>query len=209
MKRTIERVLAWIGIVLQLIGVALIAILMPLLNNSETKDAMIQQLMEDDSSLTQQDGTAMIGMLNGLLTVGLVLAIILLIIAIIGAFLIGKKAKVAGILLIIAGVISFVGNWINAVLWLIAGIMLLVRKPKEPIYAKDEDDDVNPYIKDGSQVNEHNNSFVLSEEQKKNEQETIKDEYSASNENKSDQDLKDFEDVDETSRKVKDDPYKY
>ena len=102
--------------------------------------------------------------------------------AIIGAVLIGKKAKAAGILLIIVGVISLIGNWITAILWLVAGIMLLVRKPQKPIYSRDEEDDANPFIKDGSQVNEHNNSYVLSENQKENEQEKIKENYSDTDE---------------------------
>ncbi|NWK83366.1 DUF4064 domain-containing protein [Staphylococcus sp. GSSP0090] len=209
MKRTIERVLTWIGIALQILGVVVIAVLLPMLGNGEVKDAFISQMMQDDSSFTYEDGNAIFSTFSGLLTTGLVLGIILLIIALIAVFLISKKPKVAGILLIIAGVISFLGNWINAILWLVAGIMLLVRKPKEPIYGKEEDDDVNPFIKDGSQVNEQNNSFVLSEEQKRNEQEAIKDEYSNSNDNHSDKDLKDFEDLDEKSKKVDNDPYKY
>lgn len=47
-------------------------------------------------------------------------------------------------------------------------------KATKAIYSRDEEDDANPYIKDGSQVNEHNNSFVLSEDQKENEQQKSK-----------------------------------
>lgn len=208
MKRTIERVLTWIGIVLQILGVVLMAVLIPMMGNGEVKEAFISQMMQEDSSFTYEDGNTIFSTFSGLLTTGLVLGIILLIIALIAVFLISKKAKVAGVLLIIAGVISFLGNWINAVLWLVAGIMLLVRKSKEPIYDKEEDDNVNPYIKDGSQVNERNNSFILSEEQKENEQETIKDAYSQSkDDNKTD--LDNLDDLDERSKKVKEDPYKY
>ncbi|WP_436855979.1 DUF4064 domain-containing protein [Staphylococcus caeli] len=207
MKRTIERVLTWIGIVLQLLGVVFIAIAMPLMGNSEIKDSFIQGMMEEESTFSYQDGTDMFNVLSGLMVVALIIGIILLIVAVIAAFLIGKKSKVAGILLIVVGVISLVGSWINAILWLVAGIMLLVRKPKAPIYGKEEEGNYNPYIKDGSQVNEHNNSFVLSEDQKKREQETIKDEYSTSQDKK--QDLKDFDDLDERSKKVQEDPYKY
>lgn len=208
MKRTIERVLTWIGIVLQILGVVLMAVLIPMMGNGEVKEAFISQMMQEDSSFTYEDGNTIFSTFSGLLTTGLVLGIILLIIALIAVFLISKKPKVAGVLLIIAGVISFLGNWINAVLWLVAGNMLLVRKPKEPIYDKEEDDNVNPYIKDGSQVNERNNSFILSEEQKENEQETIKDAYSQSkDDNKTD--LDNLDDLDERSKKVKEDPYKY
>lgn len=180
MKRTVERVLAWIGIGLQLLGVIVLAIFLPLFGNGSMKDAMIQSMMESDSTITYENGEAVINMLSGLVTAGLVLSIILLIIAIIGVVLIGKKAKAAGILLIIVGVISFAGNWINAILWLVSGIMLLVRKPRDPIYTRNAEDDANPYIKDGSQVNEHNNSYVLSEDQKENEQQEIKDKYTDS-----------------------------
>ena len=179
---TIERVLTWIGIALQLIAVILLAILIPMLGNNEIKDTFINQMMQEESSLTYGDANAFFSSLSGIVTTGLVIGIIILIIALIAAFLIGKKAKIAGVLLIIAGVISLLGNWINAVLWIVAGIMLLVRKPKAPVYSKDNDEDINPYIKDGSQVNEHNNSFVLSEEQKENEKQTIKDEYTQSDE---------------------------
>ncbi|MEB6044285.1 DUF4064 domain-containing protein [Staphylococcus pseudoxylosus] len=182
MKRTTERVLTWIGIALQLIAVIILAVLIPMFGNSELKDTFINQMMQEEASVTYEEANAFFSTLSGLVTTGLVIGIVILIIALIAAFLIGKKAKVAGILLIIAGVISLLGNWINAVLWIIAGIMLLVRKPKAPVYSKDNDEDVNPYIKDGSQVNEHNNSFVLSEEQKENEKEAIKDEYTKSDE---------------------------
>ncbi len=104
-------------------------------------------MMQEESSLTY--GNAFFSSLSGIVTTGLVIGIIILIIALIAAFLIGK-AKIAGVLLIIAGVISLLGNWINAVLWIVAGIMLLVRKPKAPVYSKDNDEDINPYIKDGS-----------------------------------------------------------
>ena len=57
-------------------------------------------------------------------------------------------------------------------------------------------------------MNERNNSFILSEEQKENEQETIKDAYSQSkDDNKTD--LDNLDDLDERSKKVKEDPYKY
>ncbi|AVL77163.1 hypothetical protein CEQ12_05065 [Staphylococcus cohnii] len=182
MKRTAERILAWIGIGLQLLGVIVLAIFLPLIGNGDNKNAMIQAMMEDDSSITYENGEAVINMLSALVTAGLVLSIVLLIVAIIGAVLIGKKAKAAGILLIIVGVISLIGNWITAILWLVAGIMLLVRKPQKLIYSRDEEDDANPFIKDGSQVNEHNNSYVLSENQKENEQEKIKENYSDTDE---------------------------
>ncbi|MBU0438662.1 DUF4064 domain-containing protein [Staphylococcus succinus] len=129
-KRTIERVLSWIGIALQLIGVVAMALFLPLMGNSDFKDTVVQSMQEQDSSFTKQDSTEILDILSSLITFGLVFSIIVLIIAIIAATLIGKKAKLAGVLLIIAGVVSILGNWINAILWIVAGIMLLVRKPK-------------------------------------------------------------------------------
>ncbi|HLR18943.1 MAG TPA: DUF4064 domain-containing protein [Staphylococcus sp.] len=181
MKRTTERVLTWIGIVLQLIGVVLIAIFIPMISNNEVKESVIQQMMADDPSFSYQDGANIFGMLGSLLTVGLILSIIILIIAIIGAILIGKKAKAAGILLIIVGVVSFLGNWINAILWIVAGIMLLVRKPKAPVYDENE-------IQSNQRHDEVNHSYE--------------------NTNR-DNDLKDFEDLDGETKKNQNDPYKY
>lgn len=93
MKRTAERILAWIGIGIQLLGVIVLAIFLPLVGNGDNKNAMIQAMMEDDSSITYENGEAVINMLSGLVTAGLILSIVLLIVAIIGAVLIGKKQK--------------------------------------------------------------------------------------------------------------------
>ncbi|MEB7462907.1 DUF4064 domain-containing protein [Staphylococcus succinus] len=143
-KRTIERVLSWIGIILQLIGVVAMALFLPLMGNNDFKDTVVQSMQEQDSSFTKQDSTEILDILSSLITFGLVFSIIVLIIAIIAATLIGKKAKLAGVLLIIAGVVSILGNWINAILWIVAGIMLLVRKPKNDnddnkVHTQDDD----------------------------------------------------------------------
>ncbi|MCZ4236685.1 DUF4064 domain-containing protein [Staphylococcus equorum] len=182
-KRTTERVLTWIGIALQLIGVVLIAVFIPMIGNNEVKETVIQQMMADDPSFSYEDGTNIFGMLSSLLTAGLVLSIVILIIAIIGAILINKKAKAAGILLILVGVISFLGNWINAILWIVAGVMLLVRKLKQPIHGE------------GEMYND-------------NKQDAVNESYERSNSNQ-DQDLKDFDDLDGKTKQDHNDPYKY
>lgn len=41
---------------------------------------------------------------------------------------INKNNKLAGILLIVSGILALIPNIISSILWLIAGIMLLVRK---------------------------------------------------------------------------------
>lgn len=65
-----------------------------------------------------------------MMTTGIVISIIITILALIAVFLIKKHRIAAGVLLIIAGIIAFFSNWICTILFLIAGIMLLVRKPK-------------------------------------------------------------------------------
>ena len=56
---------------------------------------------------------------------------------IIGSIKIGKSNKLAGILLLVFGIISLILNWISAILWIIAGIMLLVRKPEPKTFGND------------------------------------------------------------------------
>ncbi|MCG7338961.1 DUF4064 domain-containing protein [Staphylococcus sp. ACRSN] len=129
MKRTVEKVLAWIGVALQIIGVLAIGLMIPFMGNNEFKQSAIQAMQQEDATISTTNATDGINMILGLLGFGLAYGIVVLIISLIGAILIGKKAKVAAILLIIAGVLSLLGNWINVILWIVAGIMLLVRKP--------------------------------------------------------------------------------
>ncbi|WP_105986054.1 DUF4064 domain-containing protein [Staphylococcus chromogenes] len=124
-KRTVEKVLTWIGIVLHALWALLIigfgSQLPKLLQNKEIQQ-QLQQQGQDPSQLTEQSQN----IIPTLFTVG-----IPLILALIAAFLF-KKRILAGILLIVAALLALFlsASLIVAILWLIAGIMLLVRKPK-------------------------------------------------------------------------------
>ncbi|MFG6257607.1 hypothetical protein ACF7UE_12370, partial [Staphylococcus epidermidis] len=83
---------------------------------------------------------------------------ILLIVSIVAAILIGKNAKVSGILLVITGIIGLFLSFIAGALWLIAGIMLLVRKPQT------QNDQIN------SQYSNDIHSHVVPEEKKREQQ---------------------------------------
>ena len=98
---------------------------------------------------------------------------------IIGAIKIGKSNKLAGILLLVFGIISLIFNWISAILWIIAGIMLLVRKPA-------------PNLSSDISRAEHtaNNHNDIPTENNDSEHQSMKS-------------------LDEVERRKSDDPYKY
>ncbi|RZI00233.1 DUF4064 domain-containing protein [Staphylococcus condimenti] len=132
-KRTAEHVLTWIGVGVAALGLLLIGLMLPFMSG----DAFIQGMQEGDGNLTYEDAAASASIFHTFATVGLVLGLITLILAIIGGIFISKKAKTAGILLLIAGVITLLGNWISAILWIVAGILLLVKKPKRDTLTED------------------------------------------------------------------------
>lgn len=132
-KRTAEHILTWIGVGLSALGLLVLGLILPFISG----DDFIQVIQEGDGSLTYEDAAASASFFHAFATIGLVLGIITLILAIIGGVFINKKAKTAGILLLIAGVITLLGNWIVAILWIIAGIMLLVKKPKRDTLTED------------------------------------------------------------------------
>ena len=94
----------------------------------------------------------------GLGVVLIIILLILLIVSIVAAILIGKNAKVSGILLVITGIIGLFLSFIAGALWLIAGIMLLVRKPQT------QNDQIN------SQYSNDIHSHVVPEEKKREQQ---------------------------------------
>ncbi|CAM3130995.1 hypothetical protein CD039_09420 [Staphylococcus argensis] len=124
MKRTAEKVLSWIGIVVSILGIILFAVAKPLFNS----DSVDPDTVNSDQSVEQ----ARQGMenLSSSMTTLIVISIIGTILALIAVFLIKKSRVAAGVLLIIAGIVFIFANWICTILFLIAGIMLLVRKPK-------------------------------------------------------------------------------
>lgn len=132
-KRTGEHVLTWIGVGIGALIVLFVALMVPLM---QSEDFMVG-MQQGDASLTYEEiSQAAAGMqvMGTFVLVGNVIAVIL---AIVGGIFISKKAKTAAILLLIAGIVSLLCNWISAILWIIASIMLFSRKPKSPSLTQD------------------------------------------------------------------------
>lgn len=121
-KRTAEKILTWVGIVLHAIWVIFIIGAIAIFKNPE-----FQQQIE----MTGQDASQ----LNSINPTSLITFLVPLVIALVAVFLF-KKPILAGILLIIAAAtgVFLSASLISGILWLIAGIMLLVRKPKNGNY---------------------------------------------------------------------------
>ena len=180
-KRTVEHILTWLGVVLQAIVAIMFLVLKPLMGNNNFRDQMISEAQKQGNSVSTSElnqGIDALGSFLSFLTWG---AVISLILAIIGGILISKKPKIAGVLLIIAGLIALLSNWISFILWIVAGIMLLVRKgKKKDNYANGYYDNNNRRENhhDDKDVNTKNNAFILDEEDKAKEQRDIKEHYS-------------------------------
>lgn len=183
-KRTIEHILTWIGVALQALIAIMFLVLKPLMSNDSFKDQMIRESQNQGNTLSASEmnqGFDALGSFFSFLTWG---AVITLVLAIIGGILISKKPKIAGILLIIAALVAIMSNWISAILWIVAGIMLLVRKgKKKDTYDNGYYDNNNrnhdyDNRHDDKAVNAKNNAFILDEEDKAKEQSAIKEHYS-------------------------------
>lgn len=138
MKRTVEKILTWVGIILQFILIFLMAIVTPFLNDASVKDSLIQSMnnsQEFNQVSNQMTPSQLLDMASSLFIVALGAVIVCTIIAIIFALLINKIPKVSGVVLILIAIVTvFTFNWITALLWLVAGILLLVRKVHKPSY---------------------------------------------------------------------------
>lgn len=156
-QRKGELILSWIGTGLHLLYVFLVGIFFIMTQTSEFKNGMIQGFIEENPGeydLTYQTYNLMLG----LGVVFIIILLILLIVSIVAAILISKNAKVSGILLVITGIIGLFLSFIAGALWLIAGIMLLVRKPQT------QNDQIN------SQYSNDIHSHVVPEEKKREQQ---------------------------------------
>ncbi|EHM68088.1 DUF4064 domain-containing protein [Staphylococcus pettenkoferi] len=124
MKRTAEKVLSWIGIVFGILGIIFLYFLKSFFasDNVDTDAVNSSQSTEQARQSVESMSTTMI--------TGMIVSIIGIILALIAIFLIKKSRIASGVLLIIAGIVFIFTNWICTILFLIAGIMLLVRKPK-------------------------------------------------------------------------------
>ena len=131
-SRTGERILAWIGVVIQLLGVLMWGGILLFMGS-----AGFEEELRADPSLTPSEASESATIFLVIMGVGLAIGLIVLIGTIIGSIKIGKSNKLAGILLLVFGIISLILNWISAILWIIAGIMLLVRKPEPKTFGND------------------------------------------------------------------------
>ena len=124
-KRTAEKVLTWIGVGIQTIAILFCGFLALVigLNSNEFETALLE-----DGTYTVDEAQFVVMIYNFFVNFAVIFGILALILAIVGGVFINKKTKLAGILLIIAGVLSFFFS-LSGILWLVAGIMLLVRKP--------------------------------------------------------------------------------
>ncbi len=139
MKRTGEVTLSTIGLVLSFISTLIVAAILFFSNNQEFRnmfeEIFIEGSMEEGIAVNPGDVQMF---LNFLLGLGWVAFTVLLISSILGAialyFFIGNKKPVAGsVIVIIAAVVVTIGTAfagiVPGVLYLIAGIMGLVRRP--------------------------------------------------------------------------------
>ncbi|KYH13707.1 DUF4064 domain-containing protein [Staphylococcus kloosii] len=164
-KRTAERVITWIGVALQALSVLIIGGLTLVMLFGGMKEDMIS----DRGNLSASEAASQANMALTFFISYSIIGIIVLIIAILSGMWIGKKDKLAGILLIIIGVLSILGNFICAILWIIAGIMLLVRKPKPSMFNdKPVEIEKSPFEQDNRGKMKNNSNDELQNEHEKN-----------------------------------------
>ena len=163
--RTWEKALGIIGIVLNII--AIILTIVAVINIGEFEGSVLEaQLQEDilnDPTLTPEEAEATVALMGGFAEAfGVFGWIIVAVLALATALAItavvslndNRKPKLAGILFVIAGILSGLLS-LTALIFYVAAIMCFVRRPplaEEPVLAedpdltvqKDEDDD-SPY----------------------------------------------------------------
>lgn len=132
MKRTLEKVLVWLGIFIQFVLIFLMAIAAPFLNDRSFKGSLMDSFENQEAisnNLTQTETSQLLDNISQLFIVALGLVIVTTILALIFVLLINKIPKTVGVIFILLAIVSvFTLNIISALLWLIAGILLLVKK---------------------------------------------------------------------------------
>lgn len=132
MKRTWEYVLSIIGVSIAAIFLILTIIAAVYLKSIDLKEMMDYSLMTD-SEFSSSEVDMSIKLFMGMLWVGIISLFIALAGGLIAIFLLkGGKAKGAGILLIITGILTIFHVW-PLIFFIIPGIMCLVRKPRETV----------------------------------------------------------------------------
>ncbi|QCR32775.1 DUF4064 domain-containing protein [Lysinibacillus sp. SGAir0095] len=156
MKRTGERVLSIIATILNVLAVGFLIVMLfggKMLIDTGMNDPLIQSEMESQmyaSGLTEAEIDEallfmddFISFISGIGWIFVVLGIIAIILGVIGAVKVNKNAKLAGILFIIAAVLSGIIS-LQGILLIIAAIMCFVRKPKSEIPLQKTDE--NGYV---------------------------------------------------------------
>ncbi|WP_185151182.1 DUF4064 domain-containing protein [Peribacillus simplex] len=132
MKRTWEFSLSIIGVSIAAIFLIVTIIAAVYLNSIDLKDMMDYSLMPD-SEFSSSEVDMSIKLFMGLLWAGIISLFIALAGGLIAIFLLkGGKAKGAGILLIITGILTIFHVW-PLIFFIVPGIMCLVRKQRETV----------------------------------------------------------------------------
>ncbi|MFH0066275.1 DUF4064 domain-containing protein [Peribacillus sp. NPDC056705] len=132
MKRTCEFVLSILGVGIAVIFLIMTIIAAVYLNSIDMKEMMDYSLMTD-SEFSSSEVDMSIKLFMGILWAGIISLFIALAGGLISIFLLkGGKAKGAGILLIITGILTVFHVW-PLFFFIIPGIMCLVRKPRETV----------------------------------------------------------------------------
>ncbi|MCU5745373.1 DUF4064 domain-containing protein [Staphylococcus sp. SQ8-PEA] len=134
MRRVGEKILVWLGLLLQFALIFILGVIAPFLNDKSFKKDIVKDVKREVSSdqLSNSQIHNIVSSLNQWIIYLIGIAIVVAIIALLAALFINKFPKTTGgifIILAIVVVISF--NWIATICWLIAGIMLIVRNRKK------------------------------------------------------------------------------
>lgn len=114
MDRKAEKILTWIGFGIQAFITLILTLFFVLIMIGASQEASL-------------DSDETLGLV--FIIIAAICAWVMLIVAIIAGIKINKSPKGAGITLIVIGALNLFFNFISGILWLIAGILLLTRKP--------------------------------------------------------------------------------
>ncbi|WP_057913243.1 DUF4064 domain-containing protein [Peribacillus muralis] len=132
MKRTWEFALSIIGVSIAAIFLIVAIIAAVYLNSVDLKGMVDYSLMTDSEFSTSEIDTS-IKMFMGLLWAGIISLFIALAGGLSAIFLLkGGKAKIAGILLLITGIVTVFHVW-PLIFFIVPGILCLVRKPRDTV----------------------------------------------------------------------------
>ncbi|UXU59725.1 DUF4064 domain-containing protein [Staphylococcus agnetis] len=201
-KRTAEKILTWIGVGIQTIAILFCGFLALVigLNSNEIETALLE-----DGTYTVDEAQFVVMIYNFFINFAVIFGILALILAIVGGVFINKKTKLAGILLIIAGVLSFFFS-LSGILWLVAGIMLLVRKPA-PTHAQSMQNNNQPVNHSEPQHVENHNPVRHSEQRSANSH--SEQAHTSHHTKQHDDEHFRSEAEEQRSKDIQKDPYKY